>query len=260
MKRVADKQLSKDDMDGDDDVEEVGTGFKKADESVLARRPYNQGLPRRSLAAPANASATPSAPATSEAPAAPPKFVGFSGFGSSSAGSSGPAAFTSSQPAFSSSPFSFSSTTSAQPVSSIASVSSGASNATKAFASFVSSISSPDTTSTPPASGNAMPKADDKEVEYYKAIRGLNVSLLSAISKAIEADPFVDVAHLLERYKSLRVSVDSDREDKSKTTSTAPSTSSNGSAPAASKPAETAAKPAAAPSFSMPAPPTSFAD
>ncbi|KAI8993870.1 hypothetical protein BD414DRAFT_506437 [Trametes punicea] len=265
MKRAADKQLSKDDIDEDDGVEEVGTGFKMADESVLAKRPI-KGLPRRSLAAAANASATPSSvPTTSEAPTALPKFAGFTGFGSS-ATSSTPFSFTAqsatsnlSKPApaaVAASPFTSASTTS-QSTSTFAPVSSNASAATKAFASIVSSSSAP-AASTPTPSGDATPKADEKEVEYYKALRGLNVSLLSAISKAIEADPFVDVAHLLERYKSLRISVDAGRENKAKAVSE-PLETANGSSEPSLKPAEAAIKPPSAPAFSMPAPPSSFA-
>ena len=63
---------------------------------------------------------------------------------------------------------------------------------------------------------------DESEVNYYKALRGLNVSFLSAVSKAIESDPFVDVAELLERYKALRVSVRSDFDEKAKATPKAP--------------------------------------
>ena len=94
---------------------------------------------------------------------------------------------------------------------------------------------------------------DDKsEVDYYKALRGLNVSFLSAVSKAIESDPFVDVAELLERYKTLRVSVKSDFDDKSKSKpSTDPSLASFVKKP-------DAPKPVAPPSFTMPTAPTSL--
>ncbi|KAI0661280.1 hypothetical protein C8Q70DRAFT_932300 [Cubamyces menziesii] len=267
MKRVADKQLSRDDDNEEDNGEEVGTGFKKADESVLARRPI-KGLPKRSLAGAANASATPVNSTTSEAAPAPGKFAGFTGFGSG-ATTSTPFSFAASPPqpapsASAASPFLFSATTSS--TSFAPPVSSNASAATKAFASIVSSSSTssaPTSTSSAPTSttsSDSMQKADEKEVDYYKAIRGLNVSLLSAISKAIEADPFADVADMLERYKALRVSVDASREDKSTSASAPSSAPSTKSAPSDSmfKSTEASTKPPSAPSFTMPAPPVSF--
>ncbi|KAM5540319.1 hypothetical protein V8D89_006138 [Ganoderma adspersum] len=260
MKRAAEKQLIKDGMDDDDDGIEVlpSTGFKKADESILARRQI-KGLPRRSgLASNTPSVRTPST--TTAEPAPPSKFAGFSGFGTSattptpfsfaSASSApGPPAAPKLTPAIpAASHFPMSSTTYSVLPSSIfggASVSSSASPATKAFASIVGSSSAEPTA--PPAST----EEDQKEVDYYKALRGLNISFLSAVSKAIESDPFVDVADLLERYKTLRVSVKSDLDEKAKPAK-APSTPSF----TESKPAEAPKPP---PTFSMPVPPASYA-
>lgn len=125
-------------------------------------------------------------------------------------------------------------------------MSSSASPATKAFASIVGSSSAE------PAPPSMSAEADQREMDYYKALRGLNVSFLSAVSKAIDSDPFVDVADLLERYKALRVSVKSGFDEKTKPAAHAPSLPSF----TESKPAE-APKPA--PAFSMPAPPASYA-
>ncbi|KAM5540323.1 hypothetical protein V8D89_006144 [Ganoderma adspersum] len=242
MKRAAEKQLIKDGMDDDDD------GIEKADESTLAGRHTS-----RCRASSANT-------CNLTKPAPPCKFVGFSGFGTStttptpfsfaSASSApGPPAAPKLAPAIpAASHFPMSSTTSSVLPSSIfggASVSSSASPATKAFASIVGSSSAEPTA--PPAST----EEDQKEVDYYKALRGLNVSFLSAVSKAIESDPFVDVADLLERYKTLRVSVKSDLDEKAKPAK-APSTPSF----TESKPAEAPKPP---PTFSMPVPPASYA-
>ncbi|PSS38043.1 hypothetical protein PHLCEN_2v128 [Hermanssonia centrifuga] len=60
------------------------------------------------------------------------------------------------------------------------------------------------------------------ETELYTALRGLNVSLLNAVSKAIETDPFTDIAIVFERYKTLRISVQSDYEDNLKKVAAAP--------------------------------------
>ncbi|KAH9859097.1 hypothetical protein C2E23DRAFT_880472 [Lenzites betulinus] len=262
MKRAAEKQLIKDDADEEELDEDVGTGFKRADESALAQRPI-KGLPKRSL----GGAIAPSSTATSETHPAPSKFAGFGGFGST-ATSSSPFSFASSSAtsnplkpapgATSSSPFSFSGSASGQPSSLFGTtVSSSASPATKAFASIVSSSSAPP--ATPATLTDATSKADekDKDVEYYKTVRGLNVSLLSALSKAIEANPFVNVADLLERYKAHRVSVDSGRDDKLTSSS-----SSSASAPMSSeltpKAVESTTKPAPALGFTMPAPPSGF--
>ncbi|RDX41788.1 hypothetical protein OH76DRAFT_1422896 [Lentinus brumalis] len=194
-------------------------------------------------------------PSSTEAPesAPPSKFASFSGFGPSGGTSSFSFSSAPSQPPgapkltpamAASSPFSFSGTPTSQPSSTFApSISSSASAATKAFASIVSSSSTPPEPKAAPA---ADMEVDKSEVDYYKALRGLNVSFLSAVSKAIESDPFVDVAALLERYKTLRVSVSSD-----KSTSVPPASTST---PKTSE----APKPTPPPSFTMPPAPTSF--
>ncbi|KAM5530777.1 hypothetical protein V8D89_015552 [Ganoderma adspersum] len=241
MKRAAEKQLIGDGMDDADD------GIERADESTLAGRHTS-----RCRASSANT-------CNLTKPAPPSKFVGFSGFGTSTttptpfsfastSSAPGPPAAPKLTPAIpAASHFPMPSTTSSVLPSSIfggASVSSSASPATKAFASIVGSSSAEPTA--PPAST----EEDQKEVDYYKALRGLNISFLSAVSKAIESDPFVDVADLLERYKTLRVSVKSDLDEKAKPAK-APSTPSF----MESKPAEAPKPP---PTFSMPVPPASY--
>ncbi|KAH9951533.1 hypothetical protein B0H21DRAFT_179741 [Amylocystis lapponica] len=277
MKRTAEKQLSKD--DDDDDVEEVSPpdqGFKMADETVLARRPM-RALPRRSIAAVTPPTSAPSTPEPSPAPV--PKFTGFSGFGASS-GDAAPFSF--SAPSASSSPlrpattstsdsaFSFNvpSTNSfaLPPASSTSapSVASSASRATRAFASFINPPAAVGPTSEAPPTGSS--DVDDDtlkaEIKYLKALRGLNVSFLSAISKAIESDPFVDVADVLDRYKSLRISAKSEYDDKLhiSTTSSRSETRTPGTVPVGKAPttASSASAPSIAPASSMPAPPASF--
>ncbi|KAJ3550000.1 hypothetical protein NMY22_g667 [Coprinellus aureogranulatus] len=189
MKRVADKQLIKDGRDEEEvrclstlvrsaraycgitlKDDEVGTGFKKADESTLARRQI-RGLPKRSLAtsaagpgpAPVSSGFSWGAPAPAPATTssevraliyyaetlnlkagrfekdAPPvsKFAGFSGFGNSS--TTTPSSFSfgpSSMNATASSPSS--TTLSSSTFGSTApTTTAGASNAAKAFASFL---------------------------------------------------------------------------------------------------------------------------
>ncbi|KAI0793179.1 hypothetical protein C8Q75DRAFT_548001 [Abortiporus biennis] len=144
-------------------------------------------------------------------------------------------------------------TTSLFPSVTAPSVSNSASNATKAFASFLGS--------TPAISSKSQPDDQEEglkaETKYLTALRGLNVSLIAAISKAIDADPFLDVGEVLERYKHLRISVKSEYDDnlkKLKPKQAEISASKVGE----SKPSfgfDTApTKPAAA----MPAPPASF--
>ncbi|KAG1731496.1 uncharacterized protein EDB91DRAFT_1252135 [Suillus paluster] len=198
MKRGAERQISKD--DNDDDIEEVddpGKGFQKADESVLTKR-HIRALPKRAMASNkslsfAGLSNAPLAPADSEPPASP-KFGGFSGFGSGA--TSSPFSFTPSPTAFAAS-----------------NVAPSASAATKGFASVVQSATT----------ANASPSAPDEDcdaaLKYYKSIRGLNVSFLSAVQTAVDQDPFVDIAGLLESYKNLRTTVQTDLDSSSKAAS-----------------------------------------
>ncbi|KAG1799747.1 uncharacterized protein HD556DRAFT_1230772 [Suillus plorans] len=196
MKRGAERQISKD--DGDDieqEVEDPGKGFQKADESVLTKRQI-RGLPKRATASTkalsfAGLPSAPLSPADSEPPAAP-KFGGFSGFGSGA----GP------------SPFSFTPPTATAFATS--NVAHTASAATKDFASVVQA------TSTANASPNPSDEDYNAELKYYKSIRGLNISLLSAIQKAVDQDPFIDIAGLLESYKNLRTTVQTDLDSSSK--------------------------------------------
>ncbi|PFH46730.1 hypothetical protein AMATHDRAFT_7469 [Amanita thiersii Skay4041] len=51
-------------------------------------------------------------------------------------------------------------------------------------------------------------KSDEAAVKYYSELRGLNISVLAAITKAIQDDPFIDLVQILEQYKSKRSSVE----------------------------------------------------
>ncbi|KAG2099110.1 hypothetical protein BD769DRAFT_225335 [Suillus cothurnatus] len=197
MKRGAERQISKDDGDDIEEVEDPGKGFQKADESVLVKRQI-RGLPKRTMASGkalsfAGLPSAPLLPADSEPPASP-KFGGFSGFGSGS----GP------------SPFSF--TPPATTTCATSNVAPSASTATKGFASVVQAASTVNgSTSTSDEDYNA-------ELNYYKSIRGLNISFLSAIQKAVDQDPFIDIVGLLESYKNLRTTVQTDLDNSSKAT------------------------------------------
>ncbi|KAH9176355.1 hypothetical protein EDB89DRAFT_152122 [Lactarius sanguifluus] len=249
MKRGADRQISKDD-DPDDEIEEVQAGLQMAKESDLARREI-KGLPKRK-----NLLAQPGLPpVTSATPTAAPKFGYFSGFGATS-GATTPFTFAPSTPA-------------GQPQepaeasrSSAPTVAESASNATKKFASFLGPSSTAGAKPVVPSSDSPKPDAsgdtDEVALKYYTSLRGLNTSFLSAVSKAIDSDPFADVVDLLEQYKKHRISVQTEYDGKSSqsTTRSAPS--------AASKPVSSAAplsfgKPATSTSAAMPVPPSSFA-
>ncbi|KAI0930184.1 hypothetical protein AcW1_008939 [Taiwanofungus camphoratus] len=263
---------------------EPGQGFRRADESALATRKI-KGLPRRAMAgSPVGTPPPPdsSAPSAPEAPSVP-KFSGFAGFGAASA-SSTPFSFSSSVPAKPAAPppsstdsaFTFgvsNSTGSPAFASTGPSISSSASSATKSFASSFSPSNTTSMQPEPPSNIFSGTKQVDEtkdnelkeEIDYLVAIRGLNISLLSAISKAIESDPFVDVAEMLERYKSLRVSTKSGYDEKLKVVrgsgadlkSSAPFSSSG----AVHTSQSTNATQSSAPSTSafMPKPPSSFA-
>ncbi|GLB37661.1 hypothetical protein LshimejAT787_0407120 [Lyophyllum shimeji] len=256
MKRGAEKQLAKDDVDRDDDeVEEVpAEGFRKASDAVLASRPM-RGLPKRSLSA---VSATTSQNATPEPEAAPTpaqKFSGFAGFGALSSN-----AFSFTAPATGASPFNI---TAPKPPASTPAVAPTASNTAKTLASFLSPPSSkaeptppgPSQPTTPPISiSTEAPDVDDPVLfKYYTSLRGLNVSFLDALSKATEEDPFADISSLLDRYKSLRLDVQREFDEKSKK----PAESAKPSEP--TKPSETAKPSEPAKAAFMPAPPTRFA-
>ncbi|KAI0093111.1 hypothetical protein BDY19DRAFT_902911 [Irpex rosettiformis] len=224
MKRGAEKQLTRDE-NGEEEQDtgdgEPKIGLKRADAAELNTRKI-RGLPRRATPGGTGSPSTLSGSATpnSEAPAAP-KFSGFAGFGSSTL-SPTPFSFTAPQnpPAPSSAttnslslPLSaFSSTTSAFTLP--APAASTTSNATKLFTSIVNS-SSP----TEPKlqnDGSSQPTGDDRvkaETTYYTALRGLNVAFLIACKKAVEADPYTDIAGVLERYNQLRSGIKSDYDE-----------------------------------------------
>ncbi|ETW80858.1 hypothetical protein HETIRDRAFT_123228 [Heterobasidion irregulare TC 32-1] len=249
MKRGADKQLSKD--DADDDVEEIDTpaqGLQKADEAALSQRKI-RGLPKRSSQSPAPTLFP--AVSSSTSPFAATFKLG------SSTGPTG-----SSQP----SPF----------LPLLAPVASSASNATKAFASFINPAASTINTTTTTAAKSADPTplsdsdstaaTDDAALKYYTSLRGLNTSFLSTVSKAVESDPFLDIADVLEQYKKHRISVQREYDDKSTRESASPAV--NGSSVSAVPPAvpsssfafgTSSAPSAALKPPTMPAPPTTFA-
>ncbi|KAF8650383.1 hypothetical protein AX16_005192 [Volvariella volvacea WC 439] len=182
---------------------------------------------------------------------------------------------TSSSPISSSLPshFSFTATNTTPSFPSV--VSSSTPDTVKPFASFLGTASSPTTTATPsslkveaplekvqkppsppppkataptvlttPPSKHITIDADVKATKYYTSLRGLNISLLEAVSNALEADPFVDATSLLEQYQKLRLEVQKEFD-----------TEPNTSAPLRSLDSTPDSKPAP----SMPAPPTSFA-
>ncbi|KAI0254045.1 hypothetical protein BJV78DRAFT_1188183 [Lactifluus subvellereus] len=254
MKRGAEKQLSKDD-DPDDEVEEVQTGFQMAKGSELARREI-RGLPKRRSPAVAPALGVPPPPPSSTNPAVTPKFGSFSGFGSTS-GATTPFTFAPAgppqKPAEAPQPSAIQ--------TSVPAVSENASNATKKFASFLGPSS---TAGAKPVLSSETPKADasgdtdEVALKYYTSLRGLNSSFLSAVSKAIESDPFVDIADILEQYKKHRISVQQEYDGKSSqaTAQSAPSPPSKPSVPAAPF---SFGKPATSAPATMPAPPPSFA-
>ncbi|KAH9957953.1 hypothetical protein BC827DRAFT_632483 [Russula dissimulans] len=243
MKRGAEKQLSKDD-NLDDEVEEVQTGFQVAKESEMAKREI-RGLPKRR--SPAVAPGIP--PASSPAPAASQKFGSFAGFGAVS-GAATPFTFTPSPLAGPS-----------QKPADAPAVSESASNATKKFASFLGPSSTAGAKPLLSSSSSETPKADasgdtdEIALKYYTSLRGLNSSFLSAVTKAIESDPFIDVADILGQYKKHRISAQHDYDGKSShvKTQSAPSKPSIAPAPF------TFSKPATSAPATMPVPPSGFA-
>ncbi|KAI0062882.1 hypothetical protein BV25DRAFT_1824920 [Artomyces pyxidatus] len=240
--------------------------MKAADESELSTRKI-KALPRRLARIPDSAPGATSTPSPDASPApAAPKMGGFTGFGSASTNSSftftpssstnsiTPAADTPSLGAFSAAP-STSTRSPFLPPSSAPSVSASASNATKQFASFLSPK-----LSAAPAPSSA-PEVDKDTLKYYTSLRGLNNSFVTAISKAVESDPFVDIAEVLEQYKKHRVSVQQEFDEKASrpqfANSATPIPSAKPPAPspfAFGKPTPSSPIPA-----SMPAPPSSFA-
>ncbi|KAF7968919.1 hypothetical protein HWV62_28854 [Athelia sp. TMB] len=244
MKRGAEKQISNMDAEEEDEDAEPGMGLRKADESVLAGRKM-RGLPKRASMASGLGAAPPlsNTEATTEAPPVP-KLGGFSGFGSATATSS----FFSSSP---SATFGASFSPDAKPAPTI---SSSASGATKAFASFLSSAPTPAPAAAPAPKSE---EVDPAALKYYKSLRGLNVSFLSAISKAIEQDPFEDVSKLVTHYKTFRDSVQKEFDD-AKPKAGASSTSASSAPPTFGTAASLIPKPVPKPAMTLPTPPASF--
>ncbi|KAF8894095.1 hypothetical protein BD779DRAFT_1798006 [Infundibulicybe gibba] len=213
MKRGAEKQMSKDD-DSDEEIQEIseGQGFRKADDSVLATRSI-RALPRRSMAGTPPPSATNGT--TTPNVSTPPRLGGFSGFGFPTSNNSSftftPPATVNNTPRPGASSLSSFSSFNAPPPSNTP-VASTASNTAKTFASFLtaSSQSSSSTKGSTEADTSTIASPASK---YYVSLRGLNVSFISAISKAAEDDPFIDMADIINRYKDLRLEVQKEFDD-----------------------------------------------
>ncbi|KAF8497655.1 hypothetical protein JB92DRAFT_3125636 [Gautieria morchelliformis] len=210
MKRVAESQLTKDNAEDGDDSQEPTIGIQKAEPSELASRPI-RGLPKRGPMAAATTSTAPTglSNGTTKPPEPASRFSGFAGFGSSSA-----SAFTFTPPVPQANTTlqtsHITSTPTGKPFQS-ASMSTPA----KGF-SFVST-SNPTPPSTP-TSASDPPSERDAAHKYCLSLRGINISFLDAISLAVQADPFVDIAEMLEKYKSLRSSAQKEFDDSSSTT------------------------------------------
>ncbi|KAJ8077197.1 hypothetical protein AAF712_004094 [Marasmius tenuissimus] len=246
MKRVAEKQITKDGGSDDDDELEETRGFQKANESALAGRKI-AGLPKRGLKKVNSASAE-----ESESASKPPglSFGGFQGFGSNTSSS-----FTFNSPSSTAPPVTtsiFGSSTASPTASSTA----------KAFSSIigdsaVNGNSKPIQKTTPLTSQPTIPDVsssksveDDGATEYYRSLRGLNVSFVSTITKAVEGDQFVDVTGYLEQYKSLRNDIKRNYDQKKSKSSSTTSISSTTTIPTSSFSTRS--------QTAMPTPPASF--
>lgn len=211
MKRGAKNQITKDDPSEGEIEGFPPEGFKKADQSILASRPM-RGLPKRALATTLFSG---SADESSTS-----KFTGFAGFGEK-------ITTTSTTPIPTSIP------SSQSPLSPFPQSTTVPDNAKTSLDDDVASAS--------PRDGADVPKVDDVDAfNYYKSLRGLNVSFLSAISKATEEDPFKDVSELLQSYKNLRLKIQKDFDERPRNSS------------------KTSYNKSSAPSVSMPAPPAKF--
>ncbi|KAF7315421.1 RanBD1 domain-containing protein [Mycena indigotica] len=245
MKRGADRQISKEDIE-DTDIEEIEPteGFHKADDAVLATRKIKP-MPRR-MGGDADKAATTTAPA--------PKFSGFgtptnSAF-SFTAPSSSPS-FPIAKPSTNlfggatSLPTAFSPAPASTP-----SLAPTASNAAKTFASFLGEKPSA-IPSSAPTSGTT---ANSSELKYYKSLRGLNVSIIDFLQKALEEDPFADFGSVLSEYSQKRNDIKKEF-DGATATPTPSSLGRASTAPSLFGGAPTAA----ASTFKMPEAPTAFA-
>ncbi|KAI0246270.1 hypothetical protein BJV78DRAFT_174559 [Lactifluus subvellereus] len=257
MKRGAEKQLSKDD-DPDDEVGEVQTGFQMAKGSELARREIRD-LPKRRESGPAVAPGLGVPPPSSTNPAVTPKFGSFSGFGSPSDATT---PFTFAPPALAGPPQTPAEAPQPSAIqTSVLAVSESPSNATKKFASFLgpsSTAGAKSVLSSETPKAGASGDTDEVALKSYTSLRGLNSSFLSTVSKAIESDPFVDVADILEQHKKHRISVQQEYDGKSSqaTTQSAPNPPSKPSVPAAPF---SFGGPATSAPATVPVPPPSFA-
>ncbi|KAF8575100.1 hypothetical protein K439DRAFT_772025 [Ramaria rubella] len=215
MKRVAESQLTKDNQEDEEDKQAI------------------RGLPKRAVAA----SATPSPPTepvkTEESIEPTSRFGAFAGFGGSS-----PSSFTfdapTPQPANKILP-SFpspadkldESTPDSKPLSGTS----------------LSSIPNPTPPSTPLVASQSQSKGGGAQ-KYCISLRGLNISFLDALTKAVQADPFVDMSEMLEKYRSMRSPIQKEFD-----ASSSASTSNQGKARSALS---------TAPLPSMPAPPATL--
>ncbi|KAF8210622.1 hypothetical protein K438DRAFT_2011954 [Mycena galopus ATCC 62051] len=269
MKRGAERQITKDSDEPEEEELSGDAAFHKADDAVLATRKI-KAMPRRLGGSPSlPGSPSDSAANRAENPGTPPltKFSSFSGFGTPGNGSTGfsfvPPSSSPSFPPANSTSSTFGATpgtptpaplfTSLPPA-----VAPTASNAAKTLSSFLGGASSkPAAGAAPPPSQQDGDAAEEAELKYYSSLRGLNVSILAAITSAIEADPFIDITSLLNRYSSLRLDVQKEYDGHVKSDaparSSAPSPSPFG-APPTPQPFSAPAAP-----LKMPAPPASFA-
>ncbi|KAJ7691270.1 hypothetical protein B0H17DRAFT_1063305 [Mycena rosella] len=266
MKRGAERQISKGEDDADEIEEISGDKFSKADDAVLATRKI-KGMPRRMAGSPSPFPASPSDSASANgsevhpcyAPAVQVQLV-------QRLRHPGQQCEANLQPLWREHRV-------PDPVCAVlcrgAGVASTASNAAKTFASFLggdspakpapaagsSSAPPPPPQLNPPAPTSEGDAVDDAALKYYTSLRGLNVSILAAITKAIDQDPFTDVAALLTRYSSLRVDVQKEFDERAQKQPDVPARSSAPSPSPFGTPTP-APPPAAAPK--MPAPPSAF--
>ncbi|PBK73868.1 hypothetical protein ARMSODRAFT_952933 [Armillaria solidipes] len=204
MKRAAEKQLSKDDLEEDVEETEGQQGFQKADEDTLATRKI-RGLPRRSTAPSIPVIASPSTDSPA-APAPASKFGSFQGFGTPGSTHSftftppeSPASGLGVSPPASLNPspapvFGNMSTFKAQPFVPPV-IAPPPSSAAKTIGSI---IQKPPSFKPAEVSGGPSSAAQ----KYYTSLRGLNKSFIDAVTKAYADDPLADWSEThFETYK-----------------------------------------------------------
>ncbi|KAK0212907.1 hypothetical protein DFS33DRAFT_1377359 [Desarmillaria ectypa] len=204
MKRAAEKQLSKDDLEEDVEETEGQQGFQKADEDTLATRKI-RGLPRRSTVPAIPVIASPSTDSPS-APVPTSKFGSFSGFGTpgsthsftftppespaSGLGVSPPSSLNPSPAPVFGNMSSFKAQPFVPPV-----IAPAPSSAAKTIGSI---IQNPPFSKPAEASGGPSSAAQ----KYYTSLRGLNKSFIDAVTKAYADDPLADWSDThFETYK-----------------------------------------------------------